>query len=71
MELKRKIFTKVKHPLRILVQRKMKFFKANSSIFYGFDKMELKYKLEQIEKITGKRVKCTYISDHLFTLKLK
>lgn len=71
MELKRKIFTKVKHPLRILFQRKMKFFKANSSIFYGFDKMELKYKLEQIEKITGKRVKCTYISDHLFTLKLK
>lgn len=71
IELKRVIYLLVSYLVRLLFKNKMKFYTANSSIFYGLDKNVMAKKIEKIEKILGKRVECNFVSDHLLIIKGK
>ena len=72
MEIKYKLIELIKRPIRfVFMPRKRKVYLAAKTVFPGFNKNKITNKLDSLEKLTGKSFEISYISDRIFTLKLK
>ena len=62
------IMSSVKNIIRVAFKEKREQYKAFNKPFPGFDKEDIKRKIEKIEKITNKRVNIKFVNKNLMVL---
>ena len=59
---------RAKAPIRQLFPTRKAAYRARRRFFYGFRRAEIRKKLDSIDRLTGKRVRLTQVSEHLLVV---